>query len=130
MADKPASPFVGLERAMVRETGRESPPQTTPTEEKPDRQRNDQQATSRAEADSEKVTYRLSLEALDAVEDAKRLLRSRYRIKATRGQIAEAALIAAYADLVTKGEGSSLVKRLTTNTENQKAGKPERNKSS
>ena len=65
-----------------------------------------------------KATYRISPEAVEALEDAKRTLRRTYKLKATLEEIAETALIAIYADLMDNKDSSILV--------NQFAGDPAR----
>jgi hypothetical protein len=63
-----------------------------------------------------KVTYRLNPEAVDAIEDLKRILRRQFGIKASLEEIAEAAIMAAHQDL--------LENQLSSNLANNLAGKP------
>jgi hypothetical protein len=63
-----------------------------------------------------KVTYRLNPDAVDAIEDAKRILRRQFGIKASLEEIAEAAIMAAHQDL--------LENQLSSNLANKLAGKP------
>ncbi len=55
-----------------------------------------------------KATYRLSPEALEAIDDAKRVLRRRYQAKVTLEEIAEEAILAAYRDLLENQNASLL----------------------
>ena len=55
-----------------------------------------------------KATYRLSPEALEAIDDAKRVLRRRYQAKVTLEEIAEEAILAAYRDLLENQDASLL----------------------
>jgi hypothetical protein len=58
-----------------------------------------------------KVTYRFLPEAVEAVEDIRRILRRQYGVgKVNREDIAQAAVIEALRDLETNGAGSFLVK--------------------
>jgi hypothetical protein len=59
-----------------------------------------------------KVSYRIRPEAVDAVEDMRRVLSRQYRIKASREKIAEAAILAAYEDLLDNQHASKLVNQL------------------
>ena len=67
-----------------------------------------------------KVTYRISTQALDAIEDAKRLLRRQYGVKVSLEDIAEQAILAAYADLLENQHASTLVSQLAGNPARQK----------
>lgn len=66
-----------------------------------------------------KATYRLSPEALDAIDDAKRLLRRRHGLKVNLEEIAEEAILAAYRDLQVNNNSSNLVIQLSRNLENR-----------
>lgn len=70
----------------------------------------------------QKVTYRVSPEAVDAVYEAQRMLRRTHKIKATLEEIAELALIATYEDLANREEASTLVCRLSGIPESQDSG--------
>jgi hypothetical protein len=58
-----------------------------------------------------KGTYRLCDEALDAIEDAKRILKRQYGLKVNIEEIVEAAILDAYDDLNKNKEQSHLVKK-------------------
>ncbi len=58
-----------------------------------------------------KATYRLSPEALEAIDDAKRVLRRRYQAKVTLEEIAEEAILAAYRDLLENQDTSFLASK-------------------
>ena len=73
-----------------------------------------------------KATYRLSPDALDAIEDAKRMLRRRYHLRVSLEDIAEEAILEAYRDLLKHQESSTLVSRLSRKPVNRNASKPER----
>jgi hypothetical protein len=60
-----------------------------------------------------KATYRMSPEAVEAIEDAKRTLRRTYKLKVSLEEIAEAALIAVYADLMDNKDSSMLVSQFS-----------------
>lgn len=60
-----------------------------------------------------KATYRLSPEALEAIDDAKRVLRRRYQAKVTLEEIAEEAILAAYRDLLENQDTSLLASQFT-----------------
>lgn len=79
-----------------------------------------QQASKRA--DYTKVTYRLSPEAIDAIEQAKRELRRRHHVKATLEEIAEEAILAAYQDLLENQESSNLANKFSRKPERRKYG--------
>lgn len=67
-----------------------------------------------------KATYKLSQDTLDAIEDAKRILRRQYGVRqATLDRIAEEAITAAYADLLKNKETSLLVNKFAGNPANQ-----------
>jgi hypothetical protein len=59
-----------------------------------------------------KVSYRVSPEAVDAVDDIKRMLARQYRVKVSRERIAEAAILAAYEDMLENRHASKLVSQL------------------
>ena len=61
-----------------------------------------------------KATYRLSPEALDAIDDAKRVLRRQHNIKASLEEIAEEAILAAYRDLLENQLASMLANRFAS----------------
>lgn len=63
--------------------------------------------------DYAKATYRLSSEALEAIDDAKRVLRRRYQVKVTLEEIAEEAILAVYQDLLDNQQSSILVNKFT-----------------
>ena len=71
-----------------------------------------------------KVTYRLSPAAVDAIEEAKRILRRQYHIKANLEEIAEEAILAACRDLLENQHASNLARQLSSKTANKKASKP------
>jgi len=58
-----------------------------------------------------KATYRLSPEALEAIDDAKRVLRRRYQARVTLEEIAEEAILAAYRDLLENQHASLLASK-------------------
>ena len=58
-----------------------------------------------------KATYRLSPEALEAIDDTKRVLRRRYQAKVTLEEIAEEAILAAYRDLLENQDASLLARK-------------------
>jgi hypothetical protein len=64
-----------------------------------------------------KGTYRLCDEALDAIGDAKKVLRRQYGVKVNMEEIVEAAILDAYRDLVKNNEKSNLVQRYSGNPE-------------
>jgi hypothetical protein len=68
----------------------------------------------------QKVTYRLSFDAIDAIEDAKRILKRQYGVKASMEEIAEEAILAAYQDLLDKQEASNLVRKFAGKPANKK----------
>lgn len=69
-----------------------------------------------------KATYRLSLEALDALEECRRLLRREYGLKGVREEIVGAAILGAYEDLLANQQASKLVRQLSGKPAKQKAG--------
>ncbi len=74
-------------------------------------------------ADYPKATYRLSPETLDAIDDAKRILRRQHGIKVTLEEIAEEAIQAAYRDLLDHQEASILASKFSGKPGRQKARK-------
>jgi hypothetical protein len=68
-----------------------------------------------------KGTYRLCDEALDSIGDAKKILRRQYGVKVNMEEVVEAAILAAYGDLVKNKDKSSLVKKYSGNPEFQKS---------
>ena len=73
-----------------------------------------------------KATYRLSAEAIEAIEDAKRILRRQYNLRVNLETIAEQAILAAYNDLLENQQASTLVTKLT-GTERRKKNQYEHN---
>jgi hypothetical protein len=69
-----------------------------------------------------KATYRLSPEAVEAIDEAKRLLRRRHQIKASLEEIAEEAILAAYRDLLENQHASFLVSKLSRKLATQNYG--------
>lgn len=67
-----------------------------------------------------KVTYRLSPDAIDAIDEAKRLLRRRYDTKVSLEEIAEEAILQAYNDLLENQNASNLVNKLSGKQKNKK----------
>ncbi len=67
----------------------------------------------------QKVTYHLCPEAVDAIEDAKRLLKRRYGRKTTLEEIAEVSILTTYEDLLKNQQASKLVNHLSRNPESQ-----------
>jgi hypothetical protein len=72
-----------------------------------------------------KATYRLHPEAIDAIEDAKRILRRQYNLRVSLEEIAEQAVLAAYRDLLENQQTSNLYLQLARPPANKKARKPE-----
>ncbi|MDQ5853615.1 MAG: hypothetical protein M3380_16400 [Chloroflexota bacterium] len=70
--------------------------------------------------DYTKATYRLSPEALEAIDDAKRVLRRRYQVKVTLEEIAEEAILAVYQDLLDNQQSSMLVNKFSGKKGNRK----------
>ena len=75
---------------------------------------------TRNRANFPKVTYRLSVEAIDAIEDMKRMLRRQYGVKVNLEEIAEEAILAAHRDLMERQKTSNLVKKFSGKPEIQK----------
>jgi phage gp29-like protein len=71
----------------------------------------DQRETGRSSLG--KATYRLSQEALDEIDDAKRILRRQYQLKVSLEEIAEEAIRAVYQDLLENQHASILVSQLS-----------------
>ena len=71
-----------------------------------------------------KATYRLSPEALEAIDETKRMLRRRYKIKASLEEIAEEAILAACHDLLENQQASMLVLKFSGKQEDQQTGGP------
>jgi len=67
-----------------------------------------------------KATYRLSSEALEAIDDAKRILRRRYQAKVTLEEIAEEAILAAYQDLLENQQSSMLANKFSGRKDGRK----------
>ncbi len=67
-----------------------------------------------------KATYRLSPEALNAIDDAKRELRRRYGVRVTLEEIAEQAILAAYQDLLENKQASMLASTFFSKKESEK----------
>lgn len=72
-------------------------------------------------ASYQKATYRLSPEALEAIEDAKRILRRQHSIKVNLEEIAEEAILAAYRDLEKNKQASNLVNKFAGKRVKQKS---------
>jgi hypothetical protein len=70
-----------------------------------------QKASNRNEY--QKATYRLSPEALEAIDEAKRVLRRKHKLKVALEEIAEEAIIAACNDLLENQETSMLVSKFS-----------------
>ncbi len=68
-------------------------------------------------ADYPKVTYRISPEALEAIDEVKRILRRKYGVRITLEEIAEEAILMVLQDVEKNRDSSFLV--------NKFAGKPE-----
>jgi hypothetical protein len=66
-----------------------------------------------------KATYRLCDEALDAVEDAKRVLKREYKVKVNLEEIVETAILETYKDLLENKGKSLLVSKYSGNPETQ-----------
>ena len=82
-----------------------------------------QQSDSRPDRSAyTKVTYRISPDAAEAMDDARRALRRVHNIKATLEEIAEAAILTACKELEQNKESSILVSRLSGKPEYQNSG--------
>jgi hypothetical protein len=68
-----------------------------------------------------KATYRLSEEALDAIGEAKRILKRRYQLKVNMEEIVEVAVLEAFKDLEEKQDKSTLVSSFSGKPENKKS---------
>jgi vacuolar-type H+-ATPase subunit I/STV1 len=75
--------------------------------------RNPESQQSGSRAEYTKATYRLSPEALEAIDDAKRILRRRYQAKVSLEEIAEEAILAAYRDLLDNQQSSMLANKFS-----------------
>ena len=75
-------------------------------------------ASTSTRAEYQKVTYRISPEALDAIYEIKRILRRKYGLKAALEEIAEEAILAAYHDLGENQQTSILVNKFSGDPEN------------
>lgn len=69
-----------------------------------------------------KATYRLSTEALEGIDEAKRILRRNYGIKVTLEEIAEEAILMSLRDLNKNQQASILVNKFSGNQDNQNSG--------
>jgi hypothetical protein len=69
-----------------------------------------------------KATYRLSPEAIEAIDEAKRILRRHHQIKASLEEIAEEAILTAYRDLLENQHASFLVNKLSRKPATQNYG--------
>jgi hypothetical protein len=67
----------------------------------------------------QKVTYRISPEAVEAVDQIRRLLRQNHGLRVSREEIAEAALLHALKDLQSEGAAGFLALWFSGNLENQ-----------
>jgi CCR4-NOT transcriptional regulation complex NOT5 subunit len=67
----------------------------------------------------QKATYRLSDESLDALEDAKKILKRNYGLKVNLEEIVETAILHAFENLNDKKEKSLLVSKYSGNQEKQ-----------
>ena len=69
-----------------------------------------------------KATYRLRPETLEAIDDAKRILRRQYGIKVSLEDIAEEAIMAAYTDLLDNQQTSMLAIQLASKQASRRSG--------
>lgn len=69
-----------------------------------------------------KATYRMSPDAFEAIDDAKRILRRQHGIKVSLEEIAEEAIMAAYTDLLANQKSSMLAKQLTSKQASKRSG--------
>jgi hypothetical protein len=69
-----------------------------------------------------KATYRLRPETLEAIDDAKRILRRQHGIKVSLEDIAEEAILAAYTDLLENQQTSMLAMQLASKQANRRSG--------
>ncbi len=72
-----------------------------------------------ASTEYKKATYKMSEEALDALDDSKRLLRREFGFKASLESIVEAAILDAYHDLQENNKTSFLVNWFAGKQENK-----------
>lgn len=70
-----------------------------------------------------KVTYRLSPDAIDAIEEAKSILKRRYKLKVSLEEIAEEAIIAVCREFLENQNTSILVNKIASKQEKQRAAK-------
>ncbi len=70
-----------------------------------------------------KATYRLSPQALEAIDEAKRILRRQHNTRVSLEEIAEEAILAAYNDLLENQENSMLASKFTGKLANKHSGK-------
>jgi hypothetical protein len=68
----------------------------------------------------QKATYRLSDDALVALEDAKKILKRNYGLKVNLEEIVESSILYAFEDLIEKKEKSLLLSKYSGKQENQK----------
>ncbi|TAK36774.1 MAG: hypothetical protein EPO21_01560 [Chloroflexota bacterium] len=66
-----------------------------------------------------KATYRLDSDAIEAVDEIKRLLRRQFGIKISLAQIVEEAILATYRDLLDNQHASKLVKKFAGTSANR-----------
>lgn len=119
----PASPFANLGRdtGLVRETRRRPTDQPPGQPARPPESQKSGTPETTAPALA-KIGYRISTDAIDAVDDMYRILRRKLGIKhVTRQQIVEKVILAACDDLTTNGEASELAKRLSGTPDRKKA---------
>lgn len=69
-----------------------------------------------------KATYRLSPDAMEAIDEVKRVLRRQYGIRVTLEEIAEEAILMSFQDLTENQQASILVNKFSDNPENQRSG--------
>jgi hypothetical protein len=69
-----------------------------------------------------KATYRLRPATLEAIDDAKRILRRQYGIKVSLEDIAEEAIMAAYTDLMENQQTSMLAIQLASKQASRRSG--------
>ncbi len=75
------------------------------------------QAEAAAVKERIKVTYRFTPEAVEAVEDIRRILRRRYGVhKVNREEVAQEAVLEAFRQLEESGADSFLAKRFTADS--------------
>ena len=77
----------------------------------------ERQAQAAAVKERIKVTYRFTPEAVEAVEDIRRILRRRYGVhKVNREEVAQEAVLEAFRQLEESGADSFLAKRFTADS--------------